>query len=325
MEPAFGGTNENVIEHSVPAWVVQKIRRTGGLVGLRIGYLEQRSYGPSGVSNTCEGSSRSLAQVYEFGRLGLKVPMALGTDLNAFTQNTRPRFTDRNLPGKPRQNPNGACSAGFKTEGICQAKLQTNKLGTGYDTLGLADTGYTVDVLKDLEAVGLGAAKVSPLRDKSAEHVIRMWFRANDLPQPRNGPADLANDIDLNGIDPYVTKAIREQSYPQASCFGGLFKPRYCPNTEQLGDPCRFDGECVAPLICGGFQPLCGLPEGTCVCHGKDIGCPSGQYCKLRNPLTAGDNVCRARKDSGEACLHKKECKSDHCKFTLNPFGPHCT
>jgi hypothetical protein len=86
-----------------------------------------------------------------------------------------------------------------------------------------------------------------------------------------------------------------------------------------------FDGECAAPLICGGFQPLCGLPEGTCVCHGKDIGCPSGYYCKLRNPLTAGDNVCRAKKDSGEACLHKKECKSNQCKFTLNPFGPHCT
>ena len=325
VEPAFGGNNHNVIEHSVPAWVVQKMRRTGGVVGLRIGYLEQRRYTPSGVANTCEGSSRSLAQAYEFGRQGLKVPMALGTDLNAFTQNTRPRFINRSLPGKPRQNPNGACSAGFRAEGICQAKVQTNKLGTGYDTLGLADTGYTVDVLKDLENVGLGAAKVSPLRDKSAETFIRMWFRANNLPQPRNGPADLANDIDLTGIDPYVTKPIREQSYPQASCFGGLIKPRYCPNTEQLGDPCRFDGECVAPLICGGFQPLCGLPEGTCVCHGKDIGCPSGQYCKLRSPLTAADNVCREKKDSGDPCLHRKECKSDHCQFMLNPFGPHCT
>jgi microsomal dipeptidase-like Zn-dependent dipeptidase len=232
LEPAFGGTNNNVIEHSVPAWVVQKIRRTGGLsIAHRI--LEQRNYAPSGVSNTCEGSSRSLAQAYEFGRQGLKVPMALGTDLNAFTQNTRPRFTDRSLPGKPRQNPNGACSAGFKTEGICQARLQTNKVGSAYDRLGLADTGYTVDVLKDLENVGLGAAKVSPLRDKSVEHFIRMWLRANDLPQPRSGAADLANDIDLNGIDPYVTKAIREQSYPQASCFGGLIKPR-CQH-QQLG------------------------------------------------------------------------------------------
>jgi microsomal dipeptidase-like Zn-dependent dipeptidase len=326
LEPAFGGTNRHVIEHSVPAWVVQKIRRTGGLVGLRIGYLEERDYLPSAASNTCAGSSRSLAQAYEFGRLALKVPMALGSDLNAFTQNTRPRFTDRSLPGGPRQNPNGACSAGFKAEGICQAKLQTNKLGTKYDTLGLADTGFEVDVLKDLEAIGLGAARVSPLRNQSAEHFIRMWFRANHLPQPRNGPADLANDIHFSGdIGPYIPKGMREQNYPHASCFAGLVKPRYCPDTEQLGDPCRFDGECVAPLICGGFQPLCGLPEGNCVCHGADLGCPTGHYCKLRIPLIAADNVCREKKDSGKACLTKKECKSNQCKFTLNPFGPHCT
>jgi microsomal dipeptidase-like Zn-dependent dipeptidase len=325
LEPEYGGSNQNVIEHSVPAWVVQKIRRTGGLIGLRIGFLEERDYLPSGVANSCAGSSRSLAQAYEFGRLGLKVPMALGTDLNAFTQNTRPRFIDRSLPGKPRQNPNGACSAGFKVEGICQARQQSNKLGTAYDTLGLADTGYTVDVLKDLEAVGLGATRVAPLRTQSAETFIRMWLRANDLPQPRNGPADLANDIDLSGIGPYAPKALREQSYPQASCFGGIVRPAYCPNSVQLGEPCRFDGECAAPLICGGFQPFCGLPEGDCVCHGDDAGCPSGQYCKLRVPFVAADNICRAKKNSGASCVHKKECTSGHCKFTLNPFGPHCT
>lgn len=325
LEPTYGGTNHNVIEHSVPAWVVQKLRRTGGLVGLRIGYLEERGYTPSGVANTCAGSSRSLAQAYEFGRQGLKVPMAMGSDVNAFTQNTRPRFIDRSLPGNPKQNPNGACSAGFRAEGICQAKVQTNKLGTAYDTRGLGDTGLEIDVLRDLERVGLSAGAVVPLRYQSAEHFIRMWLRANDLPQPRNGPADLANDIDLSGIAPYVPKAQRELSYPQASCFGGLFQPRYCPNSSQMGDPCRFDGECVAPLICGGFQPLCGLPEGTCVCHGKDIGCPAGEYCKLRNPITAADNECRTKKDAGQPCLTKKECKSNQCKFTLNPFGPHCS
>jgi microsomal dipeptidase-like Zn-dependent dipeptidase len=326
LEPLYGADpdeNHDVIEHSVPAWVVQKIRRTGGLVGLRIGYLEERTYTPAGVANSCAGSSRSLAQAYEFGRQGLKVPMALGTDLNAFTQNTRPRFTDRSLPGGPRQNPNGACSAGFKVEGICQARMQTNKLGTMYDTRGLGDTGLEIDVLRDLERVGLAAGALAPLRSQSAEQFIRMWFRATDAPQ-RTGPADLANDVDLAGIADYETKPMREKAYPQASCFGGLFTPRYCPNSEQMGDPCRFDGECAAPLICGGFQPFCGLPEGTCVCHGKDIGCPSGQYCKLRNPVTAADNVCRAKKDSGEACLTKKECKSGQCRFTLSPFGPHC-
>ena len=325
LEPTYGGSNHNVIEHSVPAWVAQKIRRTGGLVGLRIGYLEQRGYTPSGVANSCAGSSRSLAQAVALARQGLKVPMALGTDLNAFTQNTRPRFIDRSLPGRPRQNPNGACSAGFRAEGICQARAQTGTLGTGYDIRGLADSGFEIDVLRDLEAVGLPAADVAALRSQSAETFVRMWLRANGLPQPRNGPADLANDVDLSGIEPYVPKGQREQAYPAASCFGGLLKPHYCPNSAQVGDPCRFDGECAAPLICGGFQPLCGLPEGVCVCHGADIGCPSGEYCKLRNPVTAADNECRPKKSSGAACLTKKECQSNQCKFTLTPFGPHCS
>ncbi len=324
LEPEFGGgTNHSVIEHSVPAWVAQKIRRSGGLVGLRIGFLEERDYTPSGVTNNCAGSSRSLAQAYEFGRQGLKVPMAMGTDLNAFTQNTRPRFVDRGLPGRPRQNPGGACSAGFKAEAICQARLQTNKLGTAYDTKGLADTGYEIDVLKDMQNVGLNSGQVDPLLGKSAETFVRMWMRANNLPQ-RIGPADLANDIDIGGIGTYYTKAQRELNYPHASCFGGLIKPVYCPNSAQLGDPCRFDGECVGSLICGSAA-FCGLPEGNCVCHGDGNGCAPGEYCKLRVPFIAADNVCRAQKNAGEKCWHRKECKSNQCKFTLNPFGPHCT
>ncbi|MEO8602010.1 MAG: LamG-like jellyroll fold domain-containing protein [bacterium] len=324
LEPAFGGgTNHGVIEHSVPAWVAQKIRRSGGLIGLRIGFLEERDYQPSGVANTCAGSSRSLAQAYEFGRQALKVPMAMGTDLNAFTQNTRPRFVDRSLPGRPPQNPNGACSAGFKAEGICQARLQANKLGTRYDTLGLADTGDEIDVLKDLQNVGLNNGQVAPLLTQSAETFIRMWMRANDLPQ-RTGPADLANDIDISGIGTYYPKANRELNYPHASCFGGLIKPAYCPNSAQLGDPCRFDGECSGSLICGSAA-FCGLPEGKCVCHGDGNGCAPGEYCKLRVPFLAADNVCRPQKDPGEKCWHRKECKSNQCKFTLNPFGPHCT
>jgi microsomal dipeptidase-like Zn-dependent dipeptidase len=315
-EPKYGGNNHGVIEHSVPAWVVQRIRRSGGLIGLRVGFLEERTYTPSGVANSCAGSTRSLAQAYAFGRQGLKVPMALGSDLNAFTQTTRPRFRDRGLPGRPRQNPNGACSAGFKAESICQTIAQSSKLGTSFDTLGLADTGSEPDLLTDMKNLGVN---IAPLRDKSAETFLLMWRRANNLPQ-RTGPADLANDIDIHGVEPYVPEGTRKQNYPGA-CILGL---KYCPNSEQLSDPCRFDGECVAPLTCGS-GPLCGLPEGHCVCTVAG-GCPSTQYCKLRNPLFAFDNECRAKKADGSFCLHKKECLSNHCKFKLKPGppGPRC-
>ena len=56
---------------------------------------QMRAYTRSGIANNCQGSSRSVAQAYEFGRQGLKVPMAFGADLNGFIQQTRPRFGDR--------------------------------------------------------------------------------------------------------------------------------------------------------------------------------------------------------------------------------------
>lgn len=62
-----------------------------------------------------------------------------------------------------------------------------------------------------------------------------------------------------------------------------------CPDSAQLGDPCR------------------------------------GEDCKLRIPFVARDTVCRPQKDAGETCWHRKECKSNQCKFTVSPFGPHCT
>ena len=96
-------------EKTTPAWVIQILRETGGMFGLRTGHEEVNTYAASGVDNDCHGSTRSFAQAYDFGRLGLKVAMALGTDFNGFIQQTRPRFGT------------GACSASFPTEGQCQA------------------------------------------------------------------------------------------------------------------------------------------------------------------------------------------------------------
>ncbi|XXY53354.1 hypothetical protein WME91_19680 [Sorangium sp. So ce269] len=87
-------------EKTTPAWAIQAVRRTGGMFGLRTAHDQTRAYTRSGVENNCQGSSRSFAQAYEFGRQGLKVPMAFGADLNGFIQQTRPRFGS-----------NGACSA----------------------------------------------------------------------------------------------------------------------------------------------------------------------------------------------------------------------
>ena len=173
-------------EKTSPAWVIQILRRTGGIFGLRTAHEETRAYTLSGVANSCDGSSRSFAQAYELGRQGLKVPMAFGADLNGFIQQVRPRF-----------GPDGACSATSDGDAEAQAQEQEasgpGPLGTDFDQKGLAHIGLLPDLLADLEQLG---ADTAPLRG-SAETFIRMWERAHG---PRTGMADPADDIDTGGI-----------------------------------------------------------------------------------------------------------------------------
>ncbi|WP_437502477.1 membrane dipeptidase [Sorangium sp. So ce1099] len=173
-------------EKTTPAWAIQAIRRTGGMFGLRTAHDQTRAYTRSGVENNCQGSSRSFAQAYEFGRQGLKVPMAFGADLNGFIQQTRPRFGS-----------NGACSAAPQAEALTQALAQQvsgpGRVGTDFDEKGLAHIGHLPDLLTDLDHLGVDTAALR----SSAETFLRMWERAAG---PRAGMADAANDIDTTGI-----------------------------------------------------------------------------------------------------------------------------
>ncbi|XXT17204.1 membrane dipeptidase [Sorangium sp. So ce429] len=173
-------------EKTTPAWAIQAIRRTGGMFGLRTAHDQTRAYTRSGVENNCQGSSRSFAQAYEFGRQGLKVPMAFGADLNGFIQQTRPRFGS-----------NGACSAAPEAEALTQALAQQvsgpGRVGTDFDEKGLAHIGHLPDLLTDLDHLGVDTAALR----SSAETFLRMWERAAG---PRAGMADAANDIDTTGI-----------------------------------------------------------------------------------------------------------------------------
>ena len=58
-------------EH-IDARVVNAIKQSGGMVGLRTGPEEQVGYRPGRVDNTCHGSSRSFAQGYAFATQALR-------------------------------------------------------------------------------------------------------------------------------------------------------------------------------------------------------------------------------------------------------------
>jgi microsomal dipeptidase-like Zn-dependent dipeptidase len=228
-------------EKTTPRWIVEVVRQSGGIMGLRTGHEEVNSYDKSAVANTCHGSSRSFAQAYDFGRLGMKIPLALGSDLNGFIQQVRPRFGP------------DACSASFPTEAQCQARdeLQsgTPPLGTAFDEAGFGHIGLLPQLLADLDQLGSDTA---PLRN-SADDFVRMWERASG---PRSGPATAADDIDSSGVTVLPVHALREAEFPQ-ECGDS-----YCAAFLQPGAACRFNAECISGTCADAGE--CGKPRGTC-------------------------------------------------------------
>lgn len=276
-------------EKTTPAWVVRELRQTGGMFGLRTAHDETRTYTRTSIANNCQGSSRSFAQAYEFGRQGLKVPMGFGADLNGFIQQTRPRFGSY-----------GACSAGFKAEADDQANKQRlsgpARLGTDFDVYGLAHVGLLPDLLRDLKQLGANTTGL----ENSAETFLRMWERAQST---RTGMADAATDIDTSGVAAYVSKSTREAQYPT------VCGKAYAPASKVLNETCRFNEECVSNKC---TSSDCGNVTGTCICD-DDADCGSTQYCGWG--LNTG--LCQNKKARGALCASGRECLSGTCRWTL--------
>ncbi|MCA9690428.1 MAG: membrane dipeptidase, partial [Myxococcales bacterium] len=228
-------------EKTTPAWVIEMVRETGGMIGLRTAPDEVNTYDASPVANTCHGSSRSFAQAYDYGRMGLKVAMGMGSDLNGFIQQTRPRFGP------------DACSASFALEAQCQARDQRSDgppaLGDGFDEAGLGHIGLLSSLLDDLDALGTDTA---PLR-RSADDFVRMWERGEG---ERAGPAASTGALDTSGITKLPPHYNREVMLP-SEC-----DEHYCPGALLSGVACRFDAECESGA-CVGAGP-CGEPLGAC-------------------------------------------------------------
>jgi microsomal dipeptidase-like Zn-dependent dipeptidase len=228
-------------EKTTPAWAIEMVRETGGMFGLRTAHEETDTYEKSAVANNCHGSSRSFAQAYDYGRLGLGVAMGLGSDLNGFIQQTRPRFGP------------DACSASFPVEATCQAAEQRNagpaRLGADFDEIGLGHAATLPSLLDDLDQLGSDS---TPLR-RSANDFVRMWERAAG---ERSGPVPPAVVVDTSGIVEAPSHYQRTQAFPtecdEPYCAGGLV----------AGDECRFAAECESGVCSGAGE--CGTPRGVC-------------------------------------------------------------
>ncbi|MBC7395840.1 MAG: membrane dipeptidase, partial [Bdellovibrionales bacterium] len=129
----------NHYEKSSPGWVIELVRSTGGIFGLRTGAEATKAFGT--VPNDCAGSSKSFAQAYEYGSLKYKLPIAFGTDLNGFIQQMRPRFGNNQETCGAEKN---------KTLRLQQIKLQSSKSGESFDQSGFGHIGQIGSIVREL-------------------------------------------------------------------------------------------------------------------------------------------------------------------------------
>jgi microsomal dipeptidase-like Zn-dependent dipeptidase len=157
----------SIWEKSSPPWILDYIKESGGMFGLRTGPEKTKDFPDSPAPNDCQGSTKSFAQTVQYGEhRGLK--LAFGTDLNGFIQQLRPRFG----------NPEETCGAETQPkERRTQQILQTQPLHERFDQSGFGDISQVKDILQELKNFEV---KTQTLH-RSTEEFIQMWERATWL------------------------------------------------------------------------------------------------------------------------------------------------
>ncbi len=150
-------------EKSTPDWILDLLKETGGMMGLRTGSEATKSFGQ--VPNDCDGSTKSFAQAYEFG-MSKGVPLAFGSDLNGFIQQLRPRFG----------NDKESCGAsGDKKKRKSQQRAQSNPIHKSFDQSGFGHIGQIGDIITELQSFGVDTSVI----ENSSEIFIQMWEKAH--------------------------------------------------------------------------------------------------------------------------------------------------
>ncbi|MCP4163135.1 MAG: peptidase M19 [Deltaproteobacteria bacterium] len=162
-------------EKTTPDNIIKMIIETGGMMGLRTGAEQVKTYVNSGVANNCDGSTKSFAQAYQYATKGLKVNIAFGSDFNGFIQQLRPRFG----------NSKETCAAsGDTSRRDSQQDSQVNKIDTPFDYQGFGHIGLESNIINELKMFGVDTSGL----ENSAETFCKVWERNYD--SNRTGPLD---------------------------------------------------------------------------------------------------------------------------------------
>lgn len=168
FRPVMDDGRYSIWEKSSSDWVVQAIKKSGGMFGLRTGSEKTKLFSGSSVPNDCQGSTKSFAQTYQYGAHGLGVPVGFASDLNGFIQQIRPRF------GGPEETCGAETDATFRAQ---QRIAQSRPLQKRFDQSGLGDASQLPDVLQELKNFGVDTQAL----ETSAEAYIQMWEKAESL------------------------------------------------------------------------------------------------------------------------------------------------
>jgi microsomal dipeptidase-like Zn-dependent dipeptidase len=150
------------------------VRTTGGLLGLRTGEEAMLDYGApqfgANVANTCDGSTRSFAQFYQYAD-DRGVNLAFGSDFNGFITQMVPRFGPDACASAPnatvRQQQIAAQGA---------PNMNVPPYLQEFRTRGLAHIGLLPGLIDDMDEIGVDTTNVN----NSAEAFAQMWERVYD-------------------------------------------------------------------------------------------------------------------------------------------------
>jgi microsomal dipeptidase-like Zn-dependent dipeptidase len=150
------------------------VRQTGGLLGLRTGEEAMLDYGQpnfgANVANTCDGSTRSFAQFYQYAD-DRGVNLAFGSDFNGFITQMVPRFGPDACINAP--------SATARQQQIAAQgapNMNVPPYLQEFRTRGLAHMGLLPAVIDDMDELGVDTTNVR----NSGEAFVQMWERVYD-------------------------------------------------------------------------------------------------------------------------------------------------
>jgi microsomal dipeptidase-like Zn-dependent dipeptidase len=150
------------------------VRATGGLLGLRTGEEAMLDYGRpifgADVANTCDGSTRSFAQFYQYAD-DRGVNLAFGSDFNGFITQMVPRFGPDACINAPNAT---ARQQQIAAQGA--PNMNVPPYLQEFRTRGLAHIGLLPALIDDMDEIGVDTTNVN----HSAEAFAQMWERVYD-------------------------------------------------------------------------------------------------------------------------------------------------